>query len=246
MKAFMKLKTVLSFLFPALLLLVSCLQRSNRFEPVSQQEYEEALRQAVFHNLFSDSSLVTSSERRRAMASLTRWYGKDSVWARFGFVGKIPAARQYEVAYAGATDELHNLLLDSLFCVVPADSSYQGSLPCEYHAYSRTGLYAGEWWAEDAGTPPLDIRVWKTSGHKLRLIAELKDSGLCFPHAWDFRKFEDLRSLMFWGEDGTLYLKCHKLIKPKTGKRPAWSDWKHEKAYVYYKVRVDERSAGNH
>ena len=134
------------------------------------------------------------------------------------------------------------MVVDSAFHVVRADSSSRGSLPLEYHAYSRKGLYAGEWWCEEAGNPPLDIRIWKAEGGRFRRFAELRDSTLCFPHAWYFHGIDDIRQLMFWGDDNTLYLKCHRLIVPKDKKITYKGWWKHGKEPLYYKVRVEEQT----
>ena len=134
------------------------------------------------------------------------------------------------------------MVIDSAFHVVMADSSSRGSLPLEYHAYSRKGLYAGEFWCEDMGNPPLDIHIWKAEGGRFRRFAQLRDSMLCFPHAWEFRGIDDIRQLMFWGNDNTLYLKCHQLIIPKDKKMSNKGWWKHKKEELYYKVKVEEQS----
>ena len=238
----MKLKTIVLWALSVLLLSASCHENSNQLVPISREEYEAAFRQCATYNFIPDTMAIDSAVRYRLQRLLTTTYGKDSDWVRYAWAGRNDGGCQYEMVFAGPTGELHNMVVDSAFHVVRADSSSRGSLPLEYHAYSRKGLYAGEFWCEDMGNPPLDIHIWKAEGGRFRRFAQLRDSMLCFPHAWEFRGIDDIRQLMFWGNDNTLYLKCHQLIIPKDKKMSNKGWWKHKKDTLYYKVKVEEQS----
>ena len=238
----MKLKTIVLGAFSVLLLSASCHENSNQLVPISREEYEAAFKQCAQYNFIPDTMAVDSAVRYRLQRLLTTTYGKDSDWVRYAWAGRNDGGCQYEMVFAGPTGELHNMVVDSAFHVVWADSASRGSLPLEYHAYSRKGLYAGEWWCEDAGNPPLDIRIWKAEDGRFKRFAQLRDSTLCFPHAWNFHGIDDIRQLMFWGDDNTLYLKCHRLIAPKNKKITYKGWWKHSKEPLYYKVRVEEQN----
>ena len=238
----MKLKTIVLWSLYVLLLSASCHENSNQLVPISREEYEAAFKQCARYNFIPDTMAVNLAVRYRLQRLLAATYGKDSDWVRYAWAGRNDGGCQYEMAFAGPTDELHNMVVDSAFHVVRADSSSRGSLPLEYHAYSRKGLYAGEFWCEDMGNPPLDIHIWKAEGGRFRRFAQLRDSMLCFPHAWEFRGIDDIRQLMFWGNDNTLYLKCHQLIIPKDKKMSNKGWWKHKKDTLYYKVKVEEQS----
>ena len=234
----MKLKSLFLLLLLFLLLSASCHENSNQLVPISREEYEAAFKQCARYNFIPDTMAVNLAVRYRLQRLLAATYGKDSDWVRYAWAGRNDGGCQYEMAFAGPTDELHNMVVDSAFHVVRADSSSRGSLPLEYHAYSRKGLYAGEFWCEDMGNPPLDIHIWKAEGGRFRRFAQLRDSMLCFPHAWEFRGIDDIRQLMFWGNDNTLYLKCHQLIIPKDKKMSNKGWWKHKKDTLYYKVKA--------
>ena len=238
----MKLKTIVLWSLYVLLLSASCHENSNQLVPISREEYEAAFKQCAQYNFIPDTMAIDSATRYRLQRLLTTTYGKDSDWVRYAWAGRNDGGCQYEMVFAGPTGELHNMVVDSAFHVVRADSSSRGSLPLEYHAYSRKGLYAGEFWCEDMGNPPLDIHIWKAEGGRFRRFAQLRDSMLCFPHAWEFRGIDDIRQLMFWGNDNTLYLKCHQLIIPKDKKMSNKGWWKHKKDTLYYKVKVEEQS----
>ena len=238
----MKLKVLSLFLLLVLFLSTSCVDKSNQFIPISREEYELALKQYATYNYIPDTAAIDLALRHRLQRVLMKTYGEDSIWIHYAWAGRNEEPLQYEVVFAGITDELHNMVIDSAFHVVMADSSSRGSLPLEYHAYSRKGLYAGEFWCEDMGNPPLDIHIWKAEGGRFRRLAQLRDSMLCFPHAWEFRGIDDIRQLMFWGNDNTLYLKCHQLIIPKDKKMSNKGWWKHKKEELYYKVKVEEQS----
>ena len=238
----MKLKTIVLGALYVLLLSASCHENSHQLVPISREEYEAAFKQCAQYNFIPDTMAIDSAVRYRLQRLLTTTYGKDSDWVRYAWAGRNKDAHQYEMVFAGPTGELHNMVVDSAFHVVWADSSSRGSLPLEYHAYSRKGLYAGEFWCEDMGNPPLDIHIWKAEGGRFRRFAQLRDSMLCFPHAWEFRGIDDIRQLMFWGNDNTLYLKCHQLIIPKDKKMSNKGWWKHKKDTLYYKVKVEEQS----
>ena len=238
----MKLKTIVLWALSVLLLSASCHENSTQLVPISREEYEAAFKQCAQYNFIPDTLAIDSAVRYRLQRLLTTTYGKDSDWVRYAWAGRNDGGYQYEMVFAGPTGELHNMVVDSAFHVVWADSSSRGSLPLEYHAYSRKGLYAGEFWCEDMGNPPLDIHIWKAEGGRFRRFAQLRDSMLCFPHAWEFRGIDDIRQLMFWGNDNTLYLKCHQLIIPKDKKMSNKGWWKHKKDTLYYKVKVEEQS----
>ena len=238
----MKLKTIVLGALYVLLLSASCHENSNQLVPISREEYEAAFKQCAQYNFIPDTMAIDSAVRYRLQRLLTTTYGKDSDWVRYAWAGRNDGGCQYEMVFAGPTGELHNMVVDSAFHVVRADSSSRGSLPLEYHAYSRKGLYAGEFWCEDMGNPPLDIHIWKAEGGRFRRFAQLRDSMLCFPHAWEVRGIDDIRQLMFWGNDNTLYLKCHQLIIPKDKKMSNKGWWKHKKDTLYYKVKVEEQS----
>ena len=238
----MKLKTIVLWALSVLLLSASCHENSNQLVPISREVYEAAFRLCATYNFIPDTMAIDSALRYRLQRLLATTYGKDSDWVRYAWAGRNDGGCQYEMVFAGPTGELHNMVVDSAFHVVRADSSSRGSLPLEYHAYSRKGLYAGEFWCEDMGNPPLDIHIWKAEGGRFRRFAQLRDSMLCFPHAWEFRGIDDIRQLMFWGNDNTLYLKCHQLIIPKDKKMSNKGWWKHKKDTLYYKVKVEEQS----
>ena len=140
----MKLKIWPIFLLLLLLLSTSCKDKSNQLIPISREEYELALKQCATYNYIPDTAAVDLALRHRLQRVLMKAYGEDSIWIHYAWAGRNVEPLQYEVVYAGITGELHNMVIDSAFHVVRADSSFRGSLPLEYHAYSRKGLYAGE------------------------------------------------------------------------------------------------------
>ena len=171
----MKLKVFSLFLLLVLFLSTSCADKSNQLIPISREEYEAAFKQCAQYNFIPDTLTIDSAVRRRLQQVLRVAYGKDSSWVKYVWAGRNDGGCQYEMVFAGPTDELHNMVVDSAFHVVWADSSSRGSLPLEYHAYSRKGLYAGEWWCEDMGNPPLDMLIWKADGRRFRGFDKLRD-----------------------------------------------------------------------
>ena len=111
----------------------------------------------------------------------------------------------------------------------------------EYHAYSKAGLWAGEDWWEDAGEPPLNILVRKHETSKLKTICTIKDSTLCFPHAWEAKSIEALRRFIFWGADNTLYLMCYRYDKAEKQQRQS-TPKDSPRPYVYMKIKVNENT----
>ena len=114
----MKLKTIVLGAFSVLLLSASCHENSNQLVPISREEYEAAFKQCAQYNFIPDTMAIDSAVRYRLQRLLTTTYGKDSDWVRYAWAGRNDGGCQYEMVFAGPTDELHNMVVDSAFHVV--------------------------------------------------------------------------------------------------------------------------------
>lgn len=220
---------------------LACSSTDIQFQEISKQEFDKAFKQYQTYNLIADTNAVDSATRVRMTHEIKQLYGKWKEHINIFQVGKIHETKEYMAIVVGVTGEFFIHLFDKSVQLIPIDSASYNRLPMEYHAYSKAGLWAGEDWWEDAGEPPLNILVRKHETSKLKTICTIKDSTLCFPHAWEAKSIEALRRFIFWGADNTLYLMCYRYDKtekqqhqstPKDSPRP----------YVYMKIKVNENT----
>ena len=202
---------------------LACSSTDIPFQEISKQEFDKAFRQYQTYNLIADTNAVDSATRVRMTHEIKQLYGKWKEHINIFQVGKIHETKEYMAIVVGVTGEFFINLFDKSVQLIPVDSASYNRLPMEYH---------------DAGEPPLNILVRKHETGKLKTICTVKDSTLCFPHAWEAKSIEALRRFIFWGADNTLYLMCYRYDKaekqqrqsiPKDSPRP----------YVYMKIKVN-------
>ena len=200
--------------FTLSLCILACSSTDIQPQEISKQEFDKAFKQYQTYNLIADTNAVDSATRVRMTHEIKQLYGK---WKE------------------------HINIFDKSMRLIPVDSASYNRLPMEYHAYSKAGLWAGEDWWEDAGEPPLNILVRKHNANQLKTICTVKDSTLCFPHAWEAKSIEALRRFIFWGADNTLYLMCYRYDKAEKQQRQS-TPKDSPRPYVYMKIKVNENT----
>jgi hypothetical protein len=218
----------------------SCGRLSPALQETSRQEFEKAYSQYTRYNHIMDTTAVTAATRRQLTRLIRQPYGEVADMIDIFKVGYIAATRQYAAIVVGITGELFMMLADENLHLTTTDEDRYNRLSFEYHAYAKTGWWAGEQWCEDAGEPPLDINIRKLEGNRLKTVYHLRNSALCFPHAWDAKSIEDLRQFIFWGPENTLYLKCYRRKKATTKRIPYGDGMESDYSrYVYFKIRIE-------
>lgn len=234
----MNSKSSFIFLIFALSLCTSaCRSTDVQPEEISKEEFEEAFKQYQTYNLVSDTAAVSPTTRVRITDEVKQLYGEWKEHINIFQVGKIHETEEYMAIVIGVTGEFFINLFNKDTQLIPVDSTTYNRLPMEYHAYSKAGLWAGEDWYEDAGELPLNILVRKHYANQLKTICAIKDSTLCFPHAWEAKSIDELRRFIFWGADNTLYLMCYRYDKPKKLYRQS-APKDRPRPYVYIRTKV--------
>ena len=220
---------------------LACSSNDTQFQEISKQEFDEAFKQYQTYNLVADTMAVDSATRAQIVNKVKQHYHQWKALIDVFQVGKVHKTGEYMAIVVGVTGELFIHLFNKNAQLIPVDSVLNDRLPMEYHAYSKDSLWAGEDWWEDAGELPLKILVRKHEAGKLKTICTIKDSTLCFPHAWEAKSIEALRRFIFWGADNTLYLMCYRYEKPN--KQHCQSTPKDSpRPYVYLKIKINENT----
>lgn len=234
------MKNNLSIIIIFLLVLASC-QRSQ-LQRTSQLDYEKAWAEYAKYNYQRDTTLVDSmlmdSLHILVMGGMqqTREFDGTEVFK----MGQIPETGEYIVDATGETGELNIFTFDRHLKMLKVAEA-NDRLPMEYHAYSRNGIFASEAWSHDEGEKPLDIVFRTRTADGWQVAGEYVDSTVCLMNAWSAKNETELRSIMFWGADNTLYLKGYPLRKSKTvdGAETSSAYYPDRSEVRYYKLPMD-------
>ena len=206
-----------------LLVFVSCCSSTNyTAKEITESEYLAAYKQYAQYNYCPKS--VPKAKKKVLDVVFRQFEVKDSLgnpwraaWQEFyrdDSVKWISETKQYIAWVIDPSGGPLDIMLDDSLHILKTDDWYN-DISAPYHAYGCNGLMASMKWYEDIN-PQLNINIMKLEGTTWKTVTTYRDSTLRFYYnPWmEISSMEELRSLMFWGPDNTLYLKAF-IINPK-------------------------------
>jgi len=212
------MKKYLVFTIVFMLILAGC--QNSQLQRVSKLDYETTFKKYAQYNYVRDTtrvdSMLADSIHKLVMADFRPSREYDGMIETFT-LGQIPETGEYVANAVGITGELYIRMFDKNLKTLSTGST-SNRLPMEYHAYSKTGIWAGQDWCHDEGEKPLDIIFRKRTKDGWKTVGRYQDPTVCLMNAWSAKTNEELRSILFWGPDNTLYMKGFRLRKVEDDK----------------------------
>lgn len=220
----MQKRIVLPIILCLLMFIPCCTSTGNTAEKITESEYLAAYRKYAQYNYCpkpvpkqKDKVLDVVFGQIPAKDSLGN--NERNAWRRFypyDTVKWISETKEYITWVVDPSGAPCEIMLDSNLNIIRTDD-WMNDISAPYHAYGRNGLIASMKWYEDID-PQLNINIMKLEGTTWKTIITYRDSTLRFYYnPWmEVHSMKELRSLMFWGPDNTLYLKAF-TINPKGG-----------------------------